>query len=232
MPTFIEYETSKPLLETGDQLSFHYCVFRSDQYTDTLFSDYCISFPASLKNAVIKRRAEFLAGRYCAAQALKRLGINDFILDIGQHRNPLWPAGLCGSISHSQGCAVAVVDPRPHTLGLGIDIEEIIALDTIERVQSQILYGDELGLLTDDNQALLFTLAFSAKESFFKAAYPRVQKYFDFDAVAIVGVDLNGKSITLKILADLCPEFSPGKIIVGRFDYLSATKIVTLLFIT
>lgn len=231
MPEFIEYETSKPLLAAGDQLSFHYCVFRSDQYSDTLFADYRINFPESLKNAVVKRRAEFLAGRYCAARALQRLGITNFTIDIGQHRNPVWPAGLCGSISHSHGCALAVVDPRPQTLGLGIDIEEIIALETVERVQSQILYGEELGLLTNTNKALLFTLAFSAKESFFKAAYPRVQKYFDFDAVAIVDVDLNGKTITLKILANLCLELPPGKLIVGRFDYLSPTQIITLVAI-
>ena len=229
---FIRYEASTPLFDITDHPILYYSIFCAAQYTDDLFEHYSVSFPSQLNRAVIKRRAEFLAGRYCAAKALMQLGITNFTVDIGPHRNPLWPSGLCGSISHCSDYAMAVVDPRPNTLGLGIDIEELVATDAVEPVQSQIFYGEELSLLTEENKALVFTLVFSVKESFFKAAYPMVKKYFNFDAVSIHALDIKNKTITLRINTDLCPHLPQGKIILGHFCYLTPSKIATLVAIT
>src|ERR1051326_943715 len=56
-----------------------------------------------------KRIQDFAAGRSCAHRALSELGILDFSLLSGTQREPLWPASVVGSITHTTGYAAAVV---------------------------------------------------------------------------------------------------------------------------
>lgn len=68
-----------------------------------------------------KRQAEHLAGRIAAVHALREYG-SKAVPGIGERRQPLWPPGLFGSISHSASTALAVVSPRP----IGLDIDAIL----------------------------------------------------------------------------------------------------------
>jgi hypothetical protein len=70
-----------------------------------------------MASAVPRRRAEFAAGRACARAALRRLGINGWPLLVGSKREPLWPAGVVGSITHTDGLVAAAVSRRPHLPG-------------------------------------------------------------------------------------------------------------------
>src|SRR5208282_5779110 len=61
---------------------------------------------AYLGRSVPKRAQEFAAGRVCARRALAELGVVDFPLRVGEDREPLWPEGTVGSITHTTGfCA-------------------------------------------------------------------------------------------------------------------------------
>ena len=64
---------------------------------------------ASIKRAVPKRWREFTAGRLCAREALRRLGIERHPILVGEHREPLWPSGVVGTLSHCDDCYGAAV---------------------------------------------------------------------------------------------------------------------------
>lgn len=128
--------------------------------------------------AVEKRRREFAAGRTCARRALEQLGWTDFPVLIGPRREPLWPPGVVGAITHCRGyCAVAVARAG-EVRSLGIDAEVRAALppgvaDIVcteaERRWTAALAGDHWG-----------TLVFSAKESVYKTWYPVTQRWLDY----------------------------------------------------
>lgn len=228
MSKFIVYEANERWFDIEDHPALYYCQFSKNSYSDDLFAYYRVEFPEQLKNAVIKRRAEFLAGRYCASKVLMQQGITESTIGIGAHRNPLWPSGVRGTISHCNENAVAAICRTSNTLGIGIDIEELASSDTVKRLQSQIFYGQESLLLADERKTLIFTLAFSVKESFFKAAYPTVRKYFNFDSVSIVNIDFKRKKIALEINVNLGENLKKGKLVFGYFCYLSASQVATL----
>jgi 4'-phosphopantetheinyl transferase EntD len=54
-------------------------------------------------NAVVRRRCEFVTARRCAHQALAKLGHAPAPIRTGPKREPQWPAGLVGSITHTTG---------------------------------------------------------------------------------------------------------------------------------
>lgn len=216
------------------QCALYHCEFHREHYRDPLFAELAIKLPESLDKAVVKRRAEFLAGRYCAQKALQNLGIEEAALAIGKHRNPLWPETMIGSISHCGNHAVAIAASGTKSLGIGIDIEDEIASETMAKIQRQILSEEEIVWLAQQHFAaapLLFTLAFSLKESFFKAAYPTVGHYFDFDAVSLVAINWPERSLTLRIDSDLHQTLGKGTLIEGAFQLLPEQKIVTLVII-
>src|ERR1700692_4432176 len=55
------------------------------------------------RGAVQKRAEEFAAGRACAHRLLAEFGIVDFPVKVAADRQPLWPEGLVGSITHTSG---------------------------------------------------------------------------------------------------------------------------------
>ena len=61
-----------------------------------------------------------------------------------------------------------------------------------------ILSADERSRLGSRPDALTLTLAFSAKESLFKALYPRVGRFFGCDAAALLSLDDTGGWLRLR----------------------------------
>lgn len=78
-------------------------------FDQKLFCSLKIPFPNSLNKAVIKQKSEFLAGRYVAIKALSILGFNISDVPIGKYREPIWPHGVIGSISHTDTSAFCTV---------------------------------------------------------------------------------------------------------------------------
>jgi 4'-phosphopantetheinyl transferase EntD len=199
------------------------CTFEVQAYDDTLFHHCKITFPTTLKRAVKKRKAEFLAGRYCAQQALVKLGIYPSTVGIGELRNPLWPAKVKGSISHNTQSAIAVASLDKNILGIGVDIENIIDEEVIEQTKLYVLQPDEMKLLVSQSMtpAELFTIIFSIKESFYKAAFLLVNAYFDFDAVSIINIDSQAQNIQFVLNYSLHEKLVKGMCFTGKY-YLTA----------
>ena len=163
--------------------------------------------------AVLKRQCEYLAGRFCANESLKqfehKLAIEIVNKEVatGKNREPLWPQGVLGAISHSSRFAMAVVaQDKGVYLGVGIDIEEEMAEDLACDVSGQIMTEKEkrLNKKTDDFDNKSFvTLVFSAKESIFKALYPSVGEYFGFEACELCAVDVAKKTLNFRLTGDL-----------------------------
>ena len=80
----------------------------------------------------------------------------------------MWPAEVYGSISHCGATALAVVSRQP----ISVDIEEIFSAQTATELTDNIITPAEHERLADCGLAfsLALTLAFSAKESAFKAS--------------------------------------------------------------
>lgn len=171
---------SMPAIELAG-LTIQVCQFDPQQFDEDQQRYLASPTYHSLHKAVVKRQAEFVAGRKLAQQALKQIGQGyDRPIAIGTHREPIWPAGITGSIAHCDGWAVCTVLKAEH-LSLGIDIEHRLEYQTASEVQAMIGTAQEWALLAQQfDLASAVTLLFSAKESLFKALFPQVQIYLDF----------------------------------------------------
>ncbi|PHM49680.1 putative non-ribosomal peptide synthetase [Xenorhabdus miraniensis] len=198
-------------------------------YRDALFDEYGITYPAKLQNAVNKRRAEYLAARYCTRQVLNNLGYPDFQVTNAQDRSPIWPDNICGSISHSTNCAIAFAAHCNQYRIIGVDIEQEIKSDIVESVSSSIINNNEVTLLKECalpfEQA--FTLAFSIKESLFKALHPHVKRFFDFHAAEITSINCNDRSVSIQLLQTLSDEYQTGSQFNGNFALMPRQQVLT-----
>ena len=100
--------------------------FDPSQLLGNDFQRSAIEPPPSIQRSVAKRQAEFLAGRICARAALQQLQGSGVVPPIGEDRAPVWPAHICGSITHSTGRAAAIVANKQHWRGLGMDLENLL----------------------------------------------------------------------------------------------------------
>lgn len=143
---------------------------------------------AQLLSSGRKRKAEHLAGRIAAVHALREFGLKT-VPGIGTQRQPVWPQGLFGSISHSASTALAVVSRQP----VGIDIEAIFTPQTATELASSIVTHAEKELLANSGLSIeqALTLAFSAKESAFKATRTSRQADVGFTQYQIVVLQHN-----------------------------------------
>ncbi len=169
------------------------------------------SFEGMPLGAVDKRRAEFLAGRAAAVEALRALG-----LDAAPGRNedgsPRWPDAAVGSISHGAGRALCAVASRAQVRSLGIDAEKLLTPDTRPELSRKICSEEELGhlALLGASEPHLVSLAFSAKESLYKCLYPLVGKFMGFEAARVVAVDSarNSQGVFGSLTLELAQEWS------------------------
>lgn len=189
------------------------CGFDFSQYNPKLFKEFDIYFPLQIQRSAIKRQAEFLAGRYAAQQAILNIPLNSVkapIIHIGGDRSPLWPSGIKGSIAHSNDralCAVMVSDLIDGSF-IGIDIEDYLSNDTALMLASSIHTEREKFLLVEQGipSNVATTLIFSAKESLFKAMYPFVCEYFDFECAEIIGANLNENYLIIRLSRNIAQK--------------------------
>lgn len=172
--------------------------YHFDYFERELFERSMIAVPVSLQWAQEIRQAEFLAGRLIVRHALDRLQAQDSEISIGQDGMPVWPAGLCGSISHTRTsvcCAVANGNSRY----IGIDCEDIVSIKHATELAEFVLSPVEREKLKYSSLDLEhgFTLLFSAKECYFKAVYPSVRRHLDFLDIEAIKIDDQGNRVTL-----------------------------------
>ncbi|XPF93339.1 4'-phosphopantetheinyl transferase family protein [Colwellia sp. RE-S-Sl-9] len=181
------------------------CLFFPELFNDGNFELLNIKLPESLKGAVPKRKAEFLAGRYLAKVALQTMGKPFWHIPIGENREPIWPSGIIGSISHSSNIAQCIISENKYYQYIGLDIEHWISENDRQNIESSIITASsEYESLIPHlplNKAL--TVIFSAKESLFKALYKNIGEYFDFSAAQVTSGSFRQKELTLTLITDL-----------------------------
>lgn len=168
------------LERTGPALLPPECVVAVQRYDSPDIPLPPVNDPA-LNRAIEKRRREFSAGRAAAATALSRLDVFDRIVPVGENRNPLWPGGIVGSITHTAGLAMAVVARQEKIIGLGLDLEPAGAVK--EELWQSLFTPTEITWLAGksrEQRARWATVIFCAKESFYKLQYPLTGQWVDF----------------------------------------------------
>ncbi|MEM7425612.1 MAG: 4'-phosphopantetheinyl transferase superfamily protein [Pseudomonadota bacterium] len=135
--------------------------------------------------AVVSRRSDFATGRACAVAALRQLGTEVRSLERSEGRQPVWPHGTLGSITHCEGLCAAAAAWAGEVRFLGIDAEPNVPLKdkVLERISSR---AERDGIAAGDGSGFSGKTLFSAKESIFKALYPAVDAYFGFEEVEIL----------------------------------------------
>lgn len=204
------------------------------------------SFPDEadlIARAVEGRRNEFLTGRRCAHEALTLLGFPPAPLLSGPRREPLWPAGAVGSITHCNGYRAAAVcripgrahprtsspspaatapsgaTPRATTpsakVSIGIDAEPHSPLPAgvLDRIVGDGDHERLAGLDRSHPGLNWGKILFSAKESIYKAWFPLTGRWLGFEDAALT-IDPVSGAFTGRILIDSPPELSELR---GRF---------------
>lgn len=146
--------------------------------------------------AVEKRIREYTIARSCARRALAKLGIPPGPILRGDKRQPIWPEGIVGSITHTRGYYAAAVASARDVLTVGIDAEVhdqlpdgVLDVVTVERER------DWLGAVGVHHGGVWWDrLLFSAKESVYKAWFPLARKWLGFEH-ALITVDVEERNI-------------------------------------
>jgi 4'-phosphopantetheinyl transferase EntD len=139
----------------------------------------------AIREASPGRRNEFISGRVCARAAMGKLGYAPMALPRGLQREPIWPHGLVGSITHCRGYRAAAVARSELYQGIGIDAEPHTALP--DGIVNRVALPEERRWL--DVQADMGVhwdrVVFSAKESVYKAWFPVTRRWLGFEDVVL-----------------------------------------------
>ena len=141
-----------------------------------------------IAHAVATRRVEFAAVRRCARRALQELGYPPVPILPGEQREPRWPEGVVGSMTHCAGYCAAAVARSGEVSALGIDAEVHAPLP--EGVLDLISLESERALLAELTERVPGAVhwdrvLFSAKESVYKAWFPLTRRWLGFEQADI-----------------------------------------------
>jgi 4'-phosphopantetheinyl transferase EntD len=155
----------------------------------------------SISHCADKRIQDFTRGRACAHRVLSELGIPDFSLLAGEQREPIWPDGITGSITHTAGFAAAVAAPRSGIASVGVDCEIVESVD--EELWSRICTPTEQARLARvplAERGRQAALIFAAKEAFYKCQFPVSREWVGFEDVDIEPTDGAASAGSFRIL--------------------------------
>lgn len=180
-----------------------------------------------MEGAVALRRAEFATARACAREALRNLGLPPGPILRGAKREPLWPTGIVGSITHCTGYRAAAVARANQVLTIGIDAEPHAAIEA--RVTARVLDDEERAWIAGAPAGAHWDrLIFSAKESVFKAWFPLTRRWLGFDE-ARVAIDPGTGVFEARLLIEspaIVPHTLSGRYLIS--DGLVITAIAVM----
>ncbi|MEV0052832.1 4'-phosphopantetheinyl transferase superfamily protein [Saccharopolyspora shandongensis] len=138
---------------------------------------------ALIARARDKRRREFTTGRWCAHQALSRLGVPPAPLLRGERGAPQWPAGILGSITHCTGyrAAVAARADEVHTVGIDAEPHAPLPDGVLNVVSLEVERADLARLSAAWPDTHWDRILFSCKETVYKAWYPITGRWLGFE---------------------------------------------------
>jgi enterobactin synthetase component D len=214
--------TRNPALFSSDVAQYT-VTFEPDGEGDLALEFPDLTLPTSLARAVRKRRAEFLAGRHCAREALKICAPEYAAREIaiGHDRAPGWPSGVVGAITHTDRYASAAVARSANIRGIGLDAEICMPESTANDVLERIATREEITALERASgleKRLALTLAFSVKESVFKCLYPEVGRYFDFHDAEVTGCEPASRNVAIRLVTTLTEALPAGFLLTGRYE--------------
>lgn len=175
---------------------------------------------AQLSRFARKRQAEHLAGRIAAVHALRQFGETS-VPGMGDARQPLWPAGLYGSITHSANSALAVVAEQP----VGVDLEALFTPQLSIELADSIISPAERAVIAGSTLdfALALTLVFSAKESLYKAFSHLAHPLPGFASAQLTA--LTERTLTLRPQAEFSATLNKEICVYWQND---AQRVITL----
>jgi len=197
-------------------------------YDDSFSARWHLPFPPDVRQAVKKRRAEYLTSRWLAREVMQHCGVSDFLLQNHRDRSPIWPPGMQASLSHTDGAAALAVTRQP--LCIGVDIESVMSLRTAEETAALLMSDQEevrlRALPLPFSQAA--TLLFSLKESLYKALWPQLHQPMDFPQASLLEADIAAGKAVLVLNHSFSAAFAAGTRLEAEFQ-LEADRVLTLL---
>jgi len=137
-----------------------------------------------VSSAIESRLREFATARSCARQALSEIGFPPVPILRGSKGEPLWPAGVVGSITHCTHYRAAAVAMQTQVKAIGIDAEIHDALPM--EVVNTVCVAEEIAWLQRASDCLHWDrILFSAKESVYKAWFPLTRRWLGFEQAAV-----------------------------------------------
>lgn len=176
-----------------------------------------------------KRKREFELGRRCTDELLLRLDSSGPV-GTNPDRSPSWPNGIVGSITHSTHWTWAAVAKEDNFRSIGIDTELIVEPHTLESIQMMILSDKEAEVLQDSglNPLQSLSVAFSAKEAFYKCWYPIRAEFFGFKQAEIESA--SSDHVRIRSLQDN-PNFGDTPAALDVFYYVTEQDVFTFTWI-
>ena len=141
----------------------------------------CPEEAASLTSRIPEARRASGAARIVARELLARLGFPDALVPKGAGGEPIWPAGVVGSLAHDDQVAVAALGLERDFASIGVDVEP--ALELSAEMLEMVATPDELHPV--DRDPLKGRALFSAKEAVYKAAYRLDQTFLEFQDIEV-----------------------------------------------
>lgn len=171
-----------------------------------------------IQGSVAKRQREFRAGRHAARAALKQLNAPPGPLLRGEDRQPIWPRGFIGSISHCDDSCVAACAKEGEIVSLGLDVEP---LKPLKPGIARYIETEDERVFMELHPELPPRLIFSAKESLYKCYHPLVRRFFGFHSV-VLNIDVRQQRFRFNPSTNCEVNFPRGLIFHGR--YLATAK--------
>ena len=139
----------------------------------------------AVSQAVEKRRREFVTARECVRRAMAELRVPVSAVPRGDRGQPVWPAGLVGSITHCQGYRAAALARRSDILGVGIDAEPHAALPAdVLRLTASPEEMARVDRCAAERPYLHWSrLLFCVKEAVYKIWFPAEASWLGFEDV-------------------------------------------------
>jgi 4'-phosphopantetheinyl transferase EntD len=152
----------------------------------------------AISKAVSKRRNEFATGRWLARRTMLELGLEPGHIARGDQRQPIWPAGITGSITHADDIAAVAVSAADACQSIGIDLERWQRVTP--ELHRKLFTDSELTVLSALPEAAA-GLVFSAKEAGYKATFPLAGRFISFHE-AEIDVDWPARRFAIRYVGE------------------------------
>ncbi|MFS2008233.1 4'-phosphopantetheinyl transferase [Duganella sp. CT11-25] len=212
------------------QCLIHAIDFQASTFSTARFAMEKINAPVHIRRSVLKRQCEYFHGRLAARHALLAIGVGETNIGSDALRAPVFPAAVVGSISHIDSLAIAAVMPSGQWNGLGLDVERRMAAPDLADAATVFLCAEEERVLR--SAALPYemaaTMAFSAKESFYKAVSRHCGRVLEFSALRLQAIDASNAKLHFVVAEPVCAEWPEYRHLSVDYALLDAATVCTV----